>query len=103
MTDLLVRDALTALAARNVTARWEQMGGNIGAIVVDLVPGKTEITIGDAGDLLTYSDGTDQKLVDDFSAAVYTTDGEQVQDLGTFDSAGALADAVERTRREQDS
>ncbi len=94
MNDLLVRDALAALAAREVAARWEQMGGNIGAIIVSLRTGETEIAIGDAGDLLTYSDGTDQALVDALTAAVYTSDGEQLRDLGTFDSAEDLAEAV---------
>lgn len=42
MTDLRVRDALAALAAHQVSARWEQMGGNIGAIIVDLIPGSKE-------------------------------------------------------------
>lgn len=103
MSHLLVRDALTALAALQVPARWEQMGGNIGAIIVSLRTVETEIAIGDAGDLLTYSDGTDQALVDAFTAAVYTSDGEQLRDLGTFDSAEGLAEAVVAVVDAQDS
>ncbi len=46
------------------------------------------------GDLLTYADGIDQPLVDAFSAAVCTAEGEQLRDLGTFASADDLAEAV---------
>ena len=94
MTELLVDDALTALAAHQVAARWEQMGGNIGAVIVDIDRGATEVAIGDSEDLLTYSDGPRQALLGLYNAAVYTTDGDQLEDLGEFGSAEELATAV---------
>lgn len=90
-----VAELRDALAVEGIDARWECMGGNIGALVVQPLPGSPEgsdLLIGDVEGLLTYSDGAARSWLA-FPVVTASIDQETVADPEprTF---GQLVDAV---------